>query len=107
MRRSPETSLPPIRWTRIRKRTTGPGGPSIKAAGIDVSPAATRSTRSKSNCTSLDQIMKATVNGIITLHSASGCAITITGGTEVGHAASGTYSHYNGYKVDVSRQPAA
>ena len=27
--------------------------------------------------------------------------MNITGGTEVGHA-SGTYSHYNGYKVDTS-----
>ena len=32
----------------------------------------------------------------------SGCAVNITGGTEVGHA-SGTYSHYNGYKVDIAR----
>ena len=38
---------------------------------------------------------------IITLKNASGCAITITGGTETGHA-SGTYSHWNGYKVDIS-----
>ena len=36
-----------------------------------------------------------------TLGSASGCAINATGGTEVGHA-SGTYSHYNGYKIDIS-----
>ena len=42
-----------------------------------------------------------TVDTIITLKHASGCAINITGGTEVGHA-SGTYSHYNGYKVDIS-----
>ncbi|MET8837926.1 hypothetical protein ABZV78_28995 [Micromonospora sp. NPDC004540] len=33
--------------------------------------------------------------------NASGCAITITAGTEVGHA-SGTYSHWNGYKVDIA-----
>jgi hypothetical protein len=41
------------------------------------------------------------VSGVITLKHASGCAINITGGTETGHA-SGTYSHWNGYKVDVS-----
>ena len=41
-----------------------------------------------------------TVSGIKTFKSVSGCAITITGGTEIGHA-SGTYSHWNGYKVDV------
>ena len=38
---------------------------------------------------------------MITLKKAGGCAINITGGTETGHA-SGTYSHWNGYKVDVS-----
>lgn len=73
----------------------------IAAAGIKVSSSGNCSTRSNPSCTSLDQINDSTVSGIITLHSASGCAITITGGTEVGHA-SGTYSHYNGYKVDVS-----
>lgn len=73
----------------------------IKAAGISVSSSGGCTTRSKSNCTSFDEINSATIAGIITFHSASGCAITITGGSEVGHAA-GTYSHYNGYKVDVS-----
>jgi hypothetical protein len=42
------------------------------------------------------------VSGIITYKHASGCSVSITGGTEVGHA-SGTYSHWNGYKVDISR----
>uniref|UniRef100_A0A914CBN0 F-box domain-containing protein n=1 Tax=Acrobeloides nanus TaxID=290746 RepID=A0A914CBN0_9BILA len=39
-------------------------------------------------------------HGIISFKRDSGCSITITGGTEVGHA-SGTYSHYNGWKLDV------
>lgn len=73
----------------------------LAAAGINVTSSGGCSNRNKSNCTSLDQINDSTITGIITFHSASGCAITITGGTEVGHAA-GTYSHYNGYKVDVS-----
>ncbi|TEB35033.1 hypothetical protein FA13DRAFT_1788632 [Coprinellus micaceus] len=46
------------------------------------------------------KINSGTVDAVITLKDASGSAITITGGTEVGHA-SGTYSHYNGYKVDI------
>lgn len=41
-----------------------------------------------------------TIDGIRTLRSASGCALTITGGTETGHS-SGTYSHWNGYKLDI------
>lgn len=43
-----------------------------------------------------------TIDGAITLKGACGdCAVTVTGGTEVGHA-DGTYSHYNGYKLDFS-----
>ncbi len=73
----------------------------FKAAGITWSSSGHCTTRSNSTCTSFAQINSGTVNAIITLKKASGCAINITGGTEVGHA-SGTYSHYNGYKVDIS-----
>ncbi|MFO0573685.1 MAG: hypothetical protein U1A78_06805 [Polyangia bacterium] len=73
----------------------------IRAAGISVYSSGGCTNRNKSNCTSFEQINDSTVSGIITLKSASGCAITITGGTETGHA-SGTYSHWNGYKVDIS-----
>ncbi|WP_432277656.1 hypothetical protein [Kitasatospora brasiliensis] len=71
-------------------------------AGITWSSSGGCTTRSNSTCTSFDQINSGTVSAIITLKQASGCAINITGGTEVGHA-SGTYSHYNGYKVDIAR----
>ncbi|GLB44936.1 hypothetical protein LshimejAT787_1900140 [Lyophyllum shimeji] len=61
-------------------------------------------TRSNPTCTSYEGILSGTVDGVITLKKASGVSyLTITGGTEVGHA-SGTYSHYNGYKVDVAHQ---
>jgi len=46
--------------------------------------------------------LSGTVDGAITLKGACGCSITITGGTETGHA-SGTYSHANGYKVDIKK----
>lgn len=39
---------------------------------------------------------------MITLKRSSGCSVNATGGTEVGHA-SGTYSHWNGYKIDISK----
>ncbi|MFC1408603.1 hypothetical protein ACEZCY_04820 [Streptacidiphilus sp. N1-12] len=74
----------------------------FRSAGITWSSSGGCTTRSNPTCTSFDQINSGTVSTIITLKQASGCAINITGGTEVGHA-SGTYSHYNGYKVDVSR----
>lgn len=73
----------------------------VKGAGIRVTSSGGCTNRYNSTCTSLDQINDRTVSGIITLKNASGCAITITGGTETGHA-SGTYSHWNGYKVDIS-----
>jgi hypothetical protein len=52
-----------------------------------------------SNEVQFGQVNQATIAGAKTFKSASGCALTITGGTETGHA-SGTYSHWNGYKVD-------
>ena len=74
----------------------------FRAAGITWSSSGGCTTRSNPTCTSFDGIRQTTIDGATTLRSASGCALNITGGTEVGHA-SGTYSHYNGYKVDISR----
>lgn len=68
-------------------------------AGIPVVSSGGCSDRNKSNCTSLSQVNKASIQGAITLKEASGCKLTVTGGTETGHA-SGTYSHWNGYKLD-------
>ncbi|KAA2261071.1 hypothetical protein F0L68_18595 [Solihabitans fulvus] len=73
----------------------------FSGAGITWSSSGGCTNRYNSTCTSFDQINSGTVSTIITLKRASGCAINITGGTEVGHA-SGTYSHFNGYKVDIS-----
>jgi hypothetical protein len=74
----------------------------FRAAGITWSSSGNCSNRNVATCTSFDQINDSTVYGVRTLKTASGCAINITGGTETGHA-SGTYSHWNGYKVDVSK----
>ena len=74
----------------------------LSAAGISRSSSGGCTTRSNSTCTSYEGVRQATVDGAITLKRASGCGLVITGGTEVGHA-SGTYSHYNGYKFDFSR----
>lgn len=73
----------------------------FSAAGITWSSSGGCSDRNKPNCTSFEQINSATVDGVITLRGATGCAIRLTGGTETGHA-SGTYSHWNGYKVDFA-----
>ncbi len=73
----------------------------LRGAGISWSSSGNCTYRYASNCTSFDQINQETLNGVMTLKRASGCGINITGGTEVGHAG-GTYSHFNGYKVDVA-----
>lgn len=74
----------------------------LSAAGISWVSSGNCSDRYNSTCTSFEGIRQATIDGIITFKRASGCAITITGGTETGHA-SGTYSHWNGYKVDIAK----
>lgn len=73
----------------------------MRAAGIAISSSGGCSDRYTSTCTSLEGVRQTTLDGARTLRSASGCALTITGGTETGHA-SGTYSHWNGYKLDFS-----
>ncbi|WP_379572902.1 hypothetical protein [Nonomuraea mangrovi] len=51
-------------------------------------------------CTSLQAVRSSTVTGAIDLKLNSGCKITVTGGTEAGHAP-GRYSHGAGYKLDI------
>lgn len=73
----------------------------LSAAGVTWSSSGHCTNRNVATCTSFDQVNLATVQGAITLKHASGCALNITGGTETGHA-SGTYSHWNGYKLDFN-----
>ncbi len=74
----------------------------LSAAGIPVVSSGNCSDRNNRTCTSLDQIRRNTITGVIGFKQASGCSFNITGGTEIGHSG-GTYSHSNGYKVDISR----
>jgi hypothetical protein len=85
----------------VTKLSQSAAASQLSAVGITHSSSGNCTTRSNSTCTSYNQINQATVDGLKTLKSASGCAINVTGGTEVGHA-SGTYSHYNGYKADIN-----
>ncbi|WP_020579430.1 hypothetical protein [Actinopolymorpha alba] len=73
----------------------------LRAAGITWSSSGGCSNRNNPTCTSFEQVNLDTIRGIITLKNASGCAVNVTGGTETGHAG-GTYSHWNGYKLDIS-----
>ncbi|NEC69939.1 peptidoglycan-binding protein [Streptomyces sp. SID9727] len=75
----------------------------FNAAGIGWVSSGNCSDRTNSSCTSFDGLRAATANGAVALKQAvGGCTLTITGGTETGHA-SGTYSHANGYKLDFQR----
>ncbi|WNI19810.1 hypothetical protein RLT57_23635 [Streptomyces sp. ITFR-21] len=86
----------------VTKLTQAQAASTFSAAGITWSSSGGCTTRSNSTCTSFDQLNLTTAQGAVTLKNASGCALNITGGTEVGHA-SGTYSHYNGYKLDFGK----
>ena len=85
----------------VTKLTQAQAASRLSGAGITWSSSGGCTDRNNAHCTSFDQINSGTVDTMITLKSASGCAINITGGTETGHA-SGTYSHWNGYKVDTA-----
>lgn len=74
----------------------------LKAAGITWWSSGTCSDRNRADCTSFEQIRASTIAGVITLKQASACAVTVTGGTETGHG-DGTYTHWNGWKVDIQR----
>ena len=73
----------------------------FSANGITWSSSGGCSDRYNATCTSFDGLRQASVDGAVTLKRASGCALRITGGTETGHAG-GTYSHWNGYKLDFA-----
>ncbi|MFB6957770.1 hypothetical protein ACFCYB_12150 [Streptomyces sp. NPDC056309] len=72
----------------------------LKRAGVTWASSGGCSDRNNSKCTSFEQINQSTVAGVIDFKKASRCAVTLTAGTEKGHA-SGTYSHWNGYKADI------
>ncbi|MEU5262725.1 hypothetical protein [Amycolatopsis sp. NPDC021455] len=85
----------------VTKLTQAQAASQLSAAGVTHSSSGNCTDRNNPTCTSYEQINQSTVDGVITLKRAGGCAVNITGGTETGHA-SGTYSHWNGYKVDTA-----
>ena len=96
------TLAPTSSASAVTKLPDAQAASQLSAVGITRTSSGGCTNRNVSTCTSYEQINQSTVSGIKTYNSVSGCGVNITGGTEVGHA-SGTYSHYNGYKVDISR----
>ncbi|GGK25016.1 hypothetical protein GCM10010124_16940 [Pilimelia terevasa] len=74
----------------------------LRAAGIRVVSTGGCARRNRPTCTSLAQVNRVTVLGARMLRRASGCPLTVTGGTEVGHELPYPYryTHWNGYKLD-------
>ncbi|MFB6839090.1 hypothetical protein [Streptomyces sp. NPDC056361] len=85
----------------VTKMSQSSAASALRGVGITWSSSGGCTNRNNSTCTSFEQINTATVNDLKTLRTASGCGINVTGGTETGHA-SGTYSHWNGYKADIT-----
>ncbi len=76
----------------------------LRVNGIGWRSTGNCSDRTKHTCTSFEGLRWGTVKGLLDFAAESGCEITVTGGTERGHAG-GTYSHANGYKLDIAPTP--
>lgn len=98
---APVTGAPTDSASRSVRLTHAQAKAKLATAGISVYSSGGCSNRSGSSCTSLDTILTAVIDDVITLKKRSGCTVLVTGGTETGHA-SGPYSHWNGYKADVN-----
>ncbi|MFI0818756.1 hypothetical protein ACH4TX_22370 [Streptomyces sp. NPDC021098] len=83
------------------KLTHSQAAAKLRAAGISWTSSGNCSDRNRRTCTSFTKVNSGTITGVIAFKRASRCRVTITGGTETGHA-SGTRSHWNGYKVDIA-----
>jgi hypothetical protein len=74
----------------------------LKNAGVGVNKANCTSA-GQTNCTSLDNIPKSTIDFVIHLRQDCGCGVVVTGGTEAGHQTHGP----NRAVVDLRRAPIA
>ncbi|MET9708066.1 hypothetical protein [Streptomyces griseus] len=86
----------------VTKLTHAQATSRFSSSGVTWSSSGGCSNRNVPTCTSFDQLNLASAQGAQSLKSATGCALNITGGTETGHAG-GTYSHWNGYKLDFGK----
>lgn len=102
------TRLPQARAKAIRPVTLSPDVrfghaaalDRLRAEGIGWRSSGLCTDRQDPACTSFEGLRWGSIAGLIDLRRQSGCPITVSGGTERGHA-DGVYTHYNGYKMDV------
>lgn len=72
------------------KLTQSAAASRLSAGGVGWTSSGGCSDKNNPSCTSFDGVYSGTVDGAVTLKRACGCTVTITGGTETGHAG-GTY----------------
>lgn len=81
----------------------------LSQAGIPVNksacPTGVSYTSVSGGCTSVGGLRPATVDEVIQLKQSCNCNVTVTGGSELGHA-TGALSHGSGYKVDLRPETA-
>ncbi|MBO2461400.1 hypothetical protein [Actinomadura violacea] len=73
----------------------------LRANGVRWRSTGGCSDRARRTCTSFDGLRWGTLKGLLDFQAASGCPVTITGGTETGHAG-GPRSHGSGHKLDIA-----
>ena len=99
----PEPDSAAAEPTPVTKLTHEQAMRRLRAARINVTSSSGRVDASRDpGTTSFQGVRSRTIDGIIAFKKRSGCAITITGGTERGHDA-GQFSHAEGYKLDIKR----
>ncbi|MER6808249.1 hypothetical protein ABT299_03120 [Spirillospora sp. NPDC000708] len=76
----------------------------LRASGIRWRSTGGCSDRGRTSCTSFDGLRWGTLKGLLDFRAESGCPITVTGGTERGHAG-GPRSHATGHKLDIAPSP--
>lgn len=96
-----------------RQSTPGPATPTsgdeavnrarLQAAEININHANACPPGQGSGCTSTAGLREKTLSGVESLKKACpNCNITLTGGSEGGHASRTIYTHANGYKADLA-----
>ncbi|MDQ1009804.1 GH25 family lysozyme M1 (1,4-beta-N-acetylmuramidase)/peptidoglycan hydrolase-like protein with peptidoglycan-binding domain [Streptomyces sp. V4I23] len=92
-------SAPPSTGTTLTHRQATD---QLRAAGLTWKSSGNCHDRNRRTCTSFDGVRTRSIQGVIALKKSSGCPVTITGGTETGHAG-GPKSHSKGFKIDIGR----
>ncbi|MDO8240577.1 MAG: hypothetical protein Q7T51_01135 [Candidatus Moranbacteria bacterium] len=73
----------------------------LAGAGISVNRPNSCPVGQGTGCTSTAGLRESTINGLANLKTACNCNLTLTGGSEDGHASTTIYNHANGYKADL------